>query len=144
MLESELRLVVDQAPGHHEVAGNPLGAVVLEGLDLVLCGAVQFLARNVVVDLRRTLAVGAVGAAQVPGIGDADRAVFCLVAAKLARARVAAVKAAGRTVITAAERLPVVSAAVRLAVTVAAEGAVLSPPSRGPRSPYGLRSPPPL
>ena len=52
VLEGQLRLVVDQAAGHHQVAGHPLGAVVLEGLDLVLRGAVQFLARNVVVDLR--------------------------------------------------------------------------------------------
>lgn len=52
VLEGKLRLVVDQAPGHYEVAGHPLGAVVLERLDLVLRGAVKFLARDVVVDLR--------------------------------------------------------------------------------------------
>ena len=52
VLEGQLRFVVNQASGHHEVAGHPLGAVVLEGLDLVLRGAVQFLARNIVVNLR--------------------------------------------------------------------------------------------
>ena len=52
VLEGKLRFVVDEAPGHHEVAGHPFGAVVFEGLDLVLRGAVQFLARDVLVDLR--------------------------------------------------------------------------------------------
>ncbi|WP_235835698.1 MULTISPECIES: hypothetical protein [Arthrobacter] len=45
--------------------GNPVTIGALKGLDLVLGDAVQLLARNVVVDLRRPLTVGAVRAAQV-------------------------------------------------------------------------------
>ena len=51
MLEGKLRLLVQKASGHDEVAGHPFGAVGFEGLDLVLRGAVKFLARDVLVDL---------------------------------------------------------------------------------------------
>lgn len=50
VLEGQFRLVVNQAAGHHQVAGNPLGALRLKGLDLVLRGAVQLLARDILID----------------------------------------------------------------------------------------------
>ena len=86
MLEREFRFFVDEAPGHDQVARNPLCTLGFEGLDLVLGGAVQFLARDVLVDLGRTLTVGTVGAAQVAGVRDAGGTVLGTVAAELARA----------------------------------------------------------
>jgi hypothetical protein len=122
MLESQFRLVVDQAPGHHQVAGNPLSAVSFESLDLVLGGAVQLLARDIVVDLRRPLTVRAVGAAQVTGIGNPHGTVLGTVAAKLAWAAVAAVEAAGCPVLAVSERLTVVpvTKAAAFAITLTA------------------------
>ncbi|MCU1531216.1 MAG: hypothetical protein JWO49_787 [Arthrobacter sp.] len=126
MLESELWLVVNQAPGHHQVACNPLGAVVFERLDLVLRCAVQFLARDVLVDLGRTLPVGAVGTAEIPGVRYAHRTVFFAVAAKLAWAGVAAVKTPGRTILAVGEGLPVVAAAEGLTIPIATKAATLT------------------
>ncbi|WP_284751717.1 hypothetical protein, partial [Arthrobacter sp. efr-133-R2A-120] len=48
--------------------GDPIDIGAFKGLDLVLRDPIELLARNVVVDLRGTLAVRAVGAAQVRGI----------------------------------------------------------------------------
>jgi hypothetical protein len=101
MLERQFRFLVDEPAGHHEVAGDPFRAVGFEGLDLVLRGPVEFLARDVLVDFGRTLTVRAVGAAQVAGVGNPGRAVLSPVAAELAGAGVAAVKAAGTAVLPA-------------------------------------------
>jgi hypothetical protein len=119
MLESQFRLIIDQAPGHHQVAGNPFRAISFERLDLVLGGAVQLLARDIVVDLGRPLTVRAVGAAQVTRVGNPHRTVLGTVAAKLAWAGVAAVEAAGCPVLAVAERLTVVPVDKAAALTVA-------------------------
>ncbi|HET6269035.1 MAG TPA: hypothetical protein VFE00_03055, partial [Arthrobacter sp.] len=119
MLEGELGFLVNESAGHYQVACNPLGTVVFKGLDLVLRCAVQFLACDVFVDLRRTLPVGAVGAAEIAGIGFAHRAVFFAVTSKLARTRVGAVERPGRTILAVAEGLPVVAATERLTITIA-------------------------
>ena len=119
MLEGKLRFFVDQAAGHDEVTGNPFGALGFQGLDLVLGGAVKFLARDILVDLRGTLAVGAVGAAQVARIGNTGRAVLCTVPAELAGTGVAAVETAGCPVLAVAERLAVVAAGEPAAFAVA-------------------------
>ncbi|WP_455833975.1 hypothetical protein [Pseudarthrobacter siccitolerans] len=150
MLEGKLGLVVNEAPCHHQVPGDPFGTVGLESFDLVLRGPVEFLARNVVVDLRGPFPVRAVGAAEVAHIGYAGRAFFLAVAAEGAGTGVAAalaatgaaVKVAGRapfflavaaveTVSAVAERLAVFSSAKPAAVTFTvaartiAEGTVL-------------------
>ncbi|WP_423184268.1 hypothetical protein [Arthrobacter sp. NyZ413] len=65
MLERQLRVNIDESTGHDEVLGNPVTIGALKGLDLVLGDTVQLLARNVVVDLRRPLTIGAVRASQV-------------------------------------------------------------------------------
>ncbi|WP_240689784.1 hypothetical protein [Arthrobacter sp. PAMC25564] len=128
MLEGKLGLFVNQAPGHDEVARNPFGAVVFKGLDLVLRGAVQFLARDVLIDLGGTLTVGAVGAAEIAGVRYAHRAVFGAVTGKRAGAGVSPVEAPDRTILAVAEGLAVVTAAAeRLTVTIpSAEAAALS------------------
>ncbi|MCO4250995.1 hypothetical protein, partial [Pseudarthrobacter raffinosi] len=110
MLESQLGLFVDQASGHYQVAGNPLGALVFQGLDLVLRSAVKLLARDILIDFRGTFAVRAVRAAKVTRVGYTDRAVFCTVLAELAGAGIATVKAAGGAVLAVSERLAVVTA----------------------------------
>ncbi|HEY3572754.1 MAG TPA: hypothetical protein VGK98_02890 [Arthrobacter sp.] len=106
MLERQFRFLVDEPPGHHEVAGDPFRAVGFEGLDLVLRGPVEFLARDVLVDFGRTLTVRAVGTAQVAGVGNAGRAVLSPVAAELAGAGVAAVKVTGTAVLPVTAVLP--------------------------------------
>ncbi|CCQ46713.1 hypothetical protein ARTSIC4J27_2684 [Pseudarthrobacter siccitolerans] len=130
--------------------GDPFGTVGLESFDLVLRGPVEFLACNIVVDLRRPFPVRAVGAAEVAHIGYTGRAFFLAVAAEGAGTGVAAalaatgatVKVAGRapfflavaavgTVCAVAERLAVFSSAKPAAVTFTvaartiAEGPVL-------------------
>ncbi|MFM9274100.1 hypothetical protein [Pseudarthrobacter sp. NKDBFgelt] len=134
MLEGELRFFIDEPAGHHKVAGNPFRALCFERFDLVLGGTVEFLAGDVLIDLRRPLPVRTVRAAEVADVGFADRAVFRAVPAKgtgtcispagatieTARCAILAVAAAG-TVAAVTERLPVLSpaeaAAVSLAVT---------------------------
>ncbi|GGI95421.1 hypothetical protein GCM10007175_36320 [Pseudarthrobacter scleromae] len=134
MLEGELRFFIDEPAGHHKVAGNPFRALCFKCLDLVLGGAVEFLARDVLIDLRRPLPVRTVRAAEVADVGFANGAVFLTVPAKgtgtcvspagatieIARCAVLAVATAG-TVAAVTERLPVLSpaetAAVSLAVT---------------------------
>ncbi|WP_285250983.1 hypothetical protein, partial [Pseudarthrobacter sp. fls2-241-R2A-168] len=98
MLEGQLRLVVDQPAGHHQVAGDPFGAVGLKRFDLVLGGAVKFLARDIVVDLGGPFPVRAVGAAEVAHVGYAGGAFFLPVAAESAGAGVAALSATGTAV----------------------------------------------
>ncbi|XAS73850.1 hypothetical protein VUN82_08460 [Micrococcaceae bacterium Sec5.1] len=55
---------------------HPACALLFEGLDLVPGGAVKFLARDILIDLRRTFAVRAVGAANVLRVGNAGGTVF--------------------------------------------------------------------
>jgi hypothetical protein len=98
VLEGQLRLVVDQPAGHHQVAGDPFGAVGLKRFDLVLGGAVKFLARDIVVDLGGPFPVRAVGAAEVAHVGYAGGAFFLPVAAESAGAGVAALSATGTAV----------------------------------------------
>jgi hypothetical protein len=121
VLESQFRFVIDQAPGHHQVAGDPFSIISFERLDLVLGGAVQLLARDIFVDLRRPLTVRAVGAAQVTGVGNPHWTVLGTVAAELARAGVGAVEAAWCALLAVTERLTVVAvteaAALALALT---------------------------
>ncbi|GAA3405703.1 hypothetical protein [Pseudarthrobacter polychromogenes] len=132
MLEGELRFFIDEPAGHHKVAGNPFRALCFERFDLVLGGTVEFLAGDVLIDLRRPLPVRTVRAAEVADVGFADRAVFRAVPAKgtgtcispagatieTARCAVLAVATAG-TVAAVTERLPVLSAAEAAAVTLA-------------------------
>ncbi|WP_227007485.1 hypothetical protein [Pseudarthrobacter sp. AB1] len=92
------------------MAGHPLGALVLKGLDLVLRSAVKLLARDILIDFRRTLAVRAVGAAKITRVGYTDRPVFGTFPAKLTGAGVSTVEAAWGTVLAVAERLAVVAA----------------------------------
>ncbi|WP_326961034.1 hypothetical protein, partial [Arthrobacter sp. MP_M4] len=101
------------------MAGHPLGTVVLKGPDLVLGGAIQFLARDVVIDLRGPLAIGTVGTAQIPGVRHSYWPVLRAVATELPRAGLATVKAACGTVLTAAKRPAIVTVTIRLPVTVA-------------------------
>ncbi|MFK0008623.1 hypothetical protein ACIQTZ_16375 [Paenarthrobacter sp. NPDC090520] len=56
--------------------GDPTGILVFKGLDLVTRGPVQFIARDIRVDLRRTLAVRTVGATNVLGVGHTGGTVF--------------------------------------------------------------------
>ncbi|WP_286132659.1 hypothetical protein [Arthrobacter sp. OY3WO11] len=116
------------------MAGNPFRTLCFERLDLVLGGAVELLARDVLINLRRPFPVRTVRAAEVAGVGFANGAVFLAVASKgagtgissagatieTARCAVLAVAAAG-TVAAITERLPVLSPAeaapVSLAVT---------------------------
>jgi hypothetical protein len=118
VLESQLGLVVNQPAGHDQVACHPLCTLGFEGFDLVLRGAVQFLARDVRVDFGRTFPVRPVGAAEVSDIGHAGRALLLAFPAETARAGaaagfgtgVASVKAAGRAVLPVAEGFAVVAA----------------------------------
>jgi hypothetical protein len=80
------------------VAGDPFGAVGLKRFDLVLGGAVKFLARDIVVDLGGPFPVRAVGAAEVAHVGYAGGAFFLPVAAESAGAGVAALSATGTAV----------------------------------------------
>ncbi|MCD5343261.1 hypothetical protein LR392_13615 [Arthrobacter sp. AK04] len=116
------------------MAGNPFRALCLERLDLVLGGAVEFLARDVLIDLRRPLPVRTVRAAEVTDVGFANGAVFLAVPAEGAGTCVSAargtIETAGCAVlaVTAAGPLaafsegppvfsPAESAAVPLAIT---------------------------
>jgi ribosomal 50S subunit-recycling heat shock protein len=76
MLEGQLRLDVDQATGHDQVLRHPACALLFEGLDLMPGGAVKFLTRDILIDLGRTFAVRAVGAANVLRVGNPGRALF--------------------------------------------------------------------
>ncbi|MCP9000119.1 hypothetical protein NFC73_10305 [Pseudarthrobacter sp. RMG13] len=118
MLESQLGLFVDQASGHYQVAGNPLGALVFQGLDLVLRSAVKLLARDILIDFRGTFAVRAVGAAKITRIGYTDRAVFRTVPAELPGAGITAVETAGGTVLAVTKRLAVVATGEPTTLTV--------------------------
>jgi hypothetical protein len=132
VLEGEFRFFIDEPAGHHKVAGDPFSALCFKRLDLVLGGAVEFLARDVLVDLRGPLPVRTVRAAEVADVGFADGTVFLAVPAKrtgtcispagatieTARCAVLAVAAAG-TVAAVTERLPVLSPAETATVTFA-------------------------
>ncbi|VXB09892.1 conserved hypothetical protein [Arthrobacter sp. 9AX] len=135
VLEGQFRLVVDQAAGHHQVAGDPLGAVGLQSLDLVLRGAVQLLARYIVVDLGGPFPVRAVGAAEVAYVGYAGRAFFLAVAAEGAGAGVAAVTTARAAIeaagcaavfLSVAPVGPLAAVAKRLAVLSATKPAAVT------------------
>ncbi|GKV73882.1 hypothetical protein NCCP2145_32630 [Pseudarthrobacter sp. NCCP-2145] len=130
MLEGEFRFFIDKPAGHHKVAGDPFRALCFKRFDLVLGGAVEFLARNVLVDLRGPLPVRTVRAAEVADVGFADGTIFLAVPAKgtgtcispagatieTPRCAVLAVTAAG-TVAAVTERLPVLSPAETATVT---------------------------
>ncbi|MEV7456962.1 hypothetical protein, partial [Pseudarthrobacter oxydans] len=132
MLEGEFRFFIDEPAGHHKVAGDPFRALCFKRFDLVLGGAVEFLARDVLVDLRGPLPVRTVRAAEVADVGFADGTVFLAVPAKgtgtcispagatieTARCAVLAVAAAS-TVAAVTERLPVLSPAETATVTFA-------------------------
>ncbi|MFE5839726.1 hypothetical protein [Arthrobacter sp. NPDC056493] len=135
VLERQFRFLVDEPSGHHEVAGNPFRAVGFQGLDLVLRGAVEFLARDVLVDFGRTLTVRAVRAAEVAGVRNADGPVLSPVAAELAGAGVAAVKVSGSSVLpltavlptgTVLAGCPVLPVTERPAVVSATKGAAVA------------------
>ncbi|GAC1602574.1 MAG: hypothetical protein NVS3B6_13310 [Pseudarthrobacter sp.] len=110
MLEGKLGFFIDQAASHDEVAGNPLRALGLQRLDLVLGGAVKFLARDILIDLRGPFAVRTVGAAKIARIGNTDLTVLAPVPAELAGTGVAAVETPRRTLLTVAKRLAIVTA----------------------------------
>jgi hypothetical protein len=117
VLESQFGLIVDEAPGHHQVAGDPFRVVGLKGFDLVLRGAVKLLACDILVNLRRPFAVRAVGAAEVAHVGYAGRAFFLAVAAERAGTSIAAAgTVAAWTFAAVAKRLAVFSAAKAPAV----------------------------
>ncbi|MGO4187193.1 hypothetical protein [Pseudarthrobacter sp. TAF60_1] len=92
------------------MAGNPLRALGFQRLDLVLGGAVKFLAGDVLIDLRRPFAVGTVGAAKITRIGNTGRTIFGAVPPELAGTGVTAVETAGCTVLAVAKRLAIVTA----------------------------------
>ncbi|MFJ6355791.1 hypothetical protein [Pseudarthrobacter oxydans] len=112
------------------MAGDPFRALCFKRFDLVLGGAVEFLARNVLVDLRGPLPVRTVRGAEVADVGFADGTIFLAVPAKgtgtcispagatieTPRCAVLAVTAAG-TVAAVTERLPVLSPAETATVT---------------------------
>ncbi|MGN7151177.1 hypothetical protein ACTHQ6_19495, partial [Arthrobacter sp. SAFR-179] len=87
-------------------------------------GAVQFLARDVLVNLGRAFPVRTVGAAKVSGVGHAGRALLLAVASKATGAGSAA--AGFATCVTAVEaaRCPVLPVSERLAVLAAETAAV--------------------
>jgi hypothetical protein len=91
MLERGLGVIVDQASGHHEVLGDPVAVVALEGPELADRAAVELAPGDIRVDLRRPLAVGAVRDPQVSGVVRAG--------ALLTVGPLVAVEAPGRTVI---------------------------------------------
>jgi hypothetical protein len=119
VLEGKLGLFFDQAAGHDQVPGHPFCALGFQRLDLVLGGAVQFLARDILVDLGGTFAVGAVGAAKITRIGYTGRTVFGAVPAELAGTGVTAVETAGCTVLAVAKGFTVVAASESAAVAFA-------------------------
>jgi hypothetical protein len=84
VLERKLRLVVNEAARHHQVARDPLRAFWFESLDFVFGGAVQLLARDIVVNLGRTLTVGTVGTAEIAGVGYPGRPVLGPIAPEIA------------------------------------------------------------
>ncbi|WP_285242451.1 hypothetical protein, partial [Pseudarthrobacter sp. fls2-241-R2A-127] len=101
------------------MARHPLSALRLKGLDLVVGGAVQFLARDVLIDFRRTFAVRPVGAAEIGRVRHADGALILAVTAKTAGAGAATaglgtgictIETAWRPVLPVSEGLAVVAA----------------------------------
>ena len=149
VLEGQFGLNVDQPASHDQVLGDPPGALLLKGLDLVTRGAVELLARDVLINFRGTFAVRTVGAADVLGVGNPCRTLFPRAAAFVA------VTTKGTTFAAAfgpiAEGLTVATVAEGLAVTGRRRTERRSSLSRrgpskfrGPRSgrsPKGLRSP---
>ncbi|WP_260405138.1 hypothetical protein, partial [Arthrobacter sp. AZCC_0090] len=95
MLEGQLRVDIDETAGHHKVLGNPFGIGAFKGLDLVLGDPVEFLARNVVVDLGGTIAVWAVGTTEIRRIRHPCGALFPGSAAEVASVGTGAVELAG-------------------------------------------------
>ncbi|MGF6835970.1 hypothetical protein QF015_004172 [Paenarthrobacter sp. TE4293] len=122
MLEGQLGLNVDQPASHDQVLRNPACTLLLEGLDLVARGAVEFLARNVIVNLGRTFAIRTVGAADVLGVGNAGRTIFPGIATVITVAVTtegAALTITGRTIIAVTKRLTVAAVIVEGATLIA-------------------------
>ncbi|MCX2748037.1 hypothetical protein OOZ51_09415, partial [Arthrobacter sp. MI7-26] len=105
--------------------GNPFGICAFKGLDLVLGDPVELLARNVVVDLGGTLAVRAVGAAQIRRVRNPCGTLFPGSAAEATSLGTRAIELAGTALRAIAEAAALSVAftaraiAERLAVTVA-------------------------
>ncbi len=133
VLERKLRFNVYQAAGHDQVLCNPACALLFKGLDLVTRGTVEFLARDVVIDLGGTFAVRTVCAADVLGVGHPCRTLFPGIAAVTAEGatltitgRAHGTVAAGGAVTTVGAVAEGLAVTKGLAVTVAAEGTTLT------------------
>ncbi|WP_231497251.1 hypothetical protein [Arthrobacter sp. MA-N2] len=83
--------------------GNPIGVGAFKGLDLVLGNPVELLTGNVVVDLRRTLTVRAVGAAQIRRVRNPRGTLFPRSAAEATSFGTGAIELAGAALRTVAE-----------------------------------------
>ncbi|MFB9714829.1 hypothetical protein [Arthrobacter methylotrophus] len=83
--------------------GNPIGVGAFKGLDLVLGNPVELLAGNVVVDFRRTLAVRAVGAAQIRRVRNPRGTLFPRSAAEATSFGTGAIELAGAALRTVSE-----------------------------------------
>ncbi|MCP2046285.1 UNVERIFIED_ORG: hypothetical protein J3D58_000357 [Paenarthrobacter nicotinovorans] len=108
---------------------DPACALLFECLDLVSCGAIQFLARDVIVDLGGTFAVRSVGAADVLGVGHPGRTLFPGIAAVAAEGTTLTIT--GRTVterlaITVTAGGAIATVTERLAITIATERTTLA------------------
>ncbi len=121
MLEGKLGLNIDQAAGHDQVLGNPAGTLVFKCVDLMGSCPVQFASRDIGIDFRRTLAVRAVGTADVPGIRDAGGTVFPRAAVAAERTTVAAVTTGTVKVPRATLR----TNTKRLTITIATKGTTI-------------------
>ncbi|WP_404594654.1 hypothetical protein [Paenarthrobacter histidinolovorans] len=108
---------------------DPACALLFECLDLVSCGAIQFFARDVIVDLGGTFAVRSVGAADVLGVGHPGRTLFPGIAAVAAEGPTLTIT--GRTVserltITVTAGGAIATVTERLAITIATERTTLA------------------
>ncbi|GAA4041202.1 hypothetical protein GCM10023063_28770 [Arthrobacter methylotrophus] len=103
VLERQLRVDIDEPTRHDKVFGNPIGVGAFKGLDLVLGNPVELLAGNVVVDFRRTLAVRAVGAAQIRRVRNPRGTLFPRSAAEATSFGTGAIELAGAALRTVSE-----------------------------------------
>jgi hypothetical protein len=68
VLEGELRIDLEESPRHDKVLGHPRAVALVQGAQLAVGSAVQLLASDILVDLRRLRAVCTIGATQITGI----------------------------------------------------------------------------